>query len=64
MFCAIIFQSLFQPYYPVVMVKFESCMRSQEYAVNYSFMLSASMAVTTVLARTQMILKLNGKAKS
>ena len=64
MFCAIMFQSLFQPYYLIVMVKSESCMRNRKYVINYSFMLSASMAVSTVLAFTQMILKFNGKAKS
>ena len=42
----------------------ESCIRNQKYAINYSFMLSASMAVTTVLACAQMILKFNGKVKS
>ena len=65
MFCAISFQLLVQPYYLVVMVKSESCIRNQKYAISYSFMLSASsMAVTTVLASTQMILKFNGEAKS
>ena len=64
MFCAIIFQSFFQPYYLVVMVKSESCIRNQKYAISYSFMLSASMAVATVLACTQMILKFNTNAKS
>ena len=34
------------------------------YVTKYSFMLSASTAVTTVLACTQMILKFNGKVKS
>ena len=39
----------------VVMVKSESCIRNQKYAISYSFILSASMVVTTVLACTQMI---------
>ena len=64
MFCAIIIQLLLQPYYQVAMVKSESCIRNQKYSINYSFMLSGSMAVTTVLACAQMILKFNGKVKS
>ena len=64
MFCAIIFQLLSQPYYLVSMVKPESCLRNKKYAIIYLFMLPASMAVTTVLACTQIILKFNVKAKS
>ena len=64
MFCAIVFQSFFQPYYLVVTAKFESSIRDKKYAISYSFMLSASKAVTTVLGCTQMILQLNGETKS
>ena len=58
MFCAIIFQLLFQLYYLVVMAKSESFIRNQ------SFMLFTSMSIATVLACTQMILKFNGETKS
>ena len=63
MFCAIIFQLLFQPYYLVVTAKSESSMRNKKYAISYSFMLSASKAATTVLACTQMIFQFNGETK-
>ena len=64
MFCATTFQLLSQPYYLISMVKSKSCLRNKKYAIIYLFMLPASMAVTTVLACTQMILKFNIKAKS
>ena len=43
-------------YYLVVMAKSEPSIRNKKYAISYSFMLSASKAITTVLACTQMIL--------
>ena len=46
------------------MVKSESCIRNKKFAINYSFMLSACMAIAIILAYTQMILKFNGEAKS
>ena len=64
MFYAIILQLLFQPYYLVVPAKSESSIGNKKYAISYSFMLSASKAVTNVLACTQMILQFNGETKS
>ena len=64
MFCARICQLLFQPYNLVVTAKSEFSIRNITYAISYSFMLSASKAVATVLACTQMILQFNGETKS
>ena len=64
MFCAVVCQLRFQLYYLVVTAESESSIRNKKYANNYSFMLSASKAVTTVLACTQMVLQFNGETKS
>ena len=46
------------------MAKSESSIRNKKYAISYSFMISASKAVTTVLVCTQMIFQFNGETKS
>ena len=50
MFCAVIFRSLFQPYYLVVIAKFESCIRDQilfhafcQYDIYYCFSLYSNI---------------------
>ena len=66
MFCALIFQLLFQPYYLLIVVtaKSESSIRNKKYAVTLSCFLPVSKAVTTLLACTQIILQFNGETKS